>query len=208
MNGLRALAMAILLLLPTGLRAQEPATGTEDPAHAELRALRDAMLADFNKGDYDAMMAYVAPNAVFTPLDAQVCHGADEIKAYTDRMMKGANAIVKELKVDLKTDALAELYGGDTAIAWGSIQESFKLTEGLEFSSNDRWSATLVKQDGKWLVASLHTSSNIFDNPLLNAAKRGAMIAAIVAGLIGLILGFVVAKLIRKRPAAAEQAAP
>ncbi len=67
----------------------------------------------------------------------------------------GPNAVVHEMTFAVNVDELSALYGGDTAIAWGSVVENFKLAGGLSFESHDRWSATLVKEEGKWLIASL-----------------------------------------------------
>ena len=53
-----------------------------------------------------------------------------------------------------------------------------------------RWSATLVKDGDKWLIASLHASDNLFDNPLLAIAKRTAYWAGGISLLVGLIAGF------------------
>ncbi|NDA66908.1 MAG: DUF4440 domain-containing protein, partial [Verrucomicrobia bacterium] len=53
-----------------------------------------------------------------------------------------------------------------------------------------RWSATLVKENGRWLIASLHASTNLFDNVLLNLAERAAVLAGVACLATGLILGW------------------
>jgi hypothetical protein len=57
-----------------------------------------------------------------------------------------------------------------------------------------RWTATLVKENGHWLLASYHVSANLLDNPLINAAKSGLYLAAGVALAAGLVLGLLVGK--------------
>jgi hypothetical protein len=90
-------------------------------------------------------------------------------------------------------DELTILYGGDTGISFGSAVEHFEMTGGRTIDLPARWSATLVKEDGKWLIASLHASDNLFDNPMLSAARRlgyGAGGAGLLAGLVvGILLG-------------------
>jgi hypothetical protein len=103
-------------------------------------------------------------------------------------MLNGPAKVVEKFSAEVKVDELSILHGGDTAIAYGSAQESFTLAGGSQFDFTGRWSATLVKDADKWLVANLHTSDNIFDNPLLNTATKlllwvGA--GALLAGLFG-----------------------
>jgi len=76
----------------------------------------------------------------------------------------------------------------------GSATEHFKLSNGMTFDLPAQWSATLVKEDGKWLIASLHASDNLFDNPLLNAAKRMTYWAGGLGALFGLLIGWLVAR--------------
>lgn len=161
----------------------------EDPAHNELRALRDGLLAGMNSGDIEAQLAFLHPNVVVTWHNAEVSRGRDGVRKYLDRMLKGPAKVVEKFGAEVKVDELSILYGGDTAIAFGSAQEHFTLAGGKLFDFTGRWSATMVKDDGKWLVANLHTSDNIFDNPLLNAAAKalwwvggGALLAGALGG--------------------------
>src|SRR5205807_2525523 len=123
------------------------------------------LLAGMNSGDIEAQLAFLHPNVVVTWHNAEVSRGRDGVRKYLDRMLKGPSKIVEKFGAEVSVDELSILYGGDTAIAFGSAQEHFKLTDGRSFDFPGRWSATLVKDSDKWLVASLHTSDNIFDNP-------------------------------------------
>ena len=102
----------------------------------------------------------------------EVSRGRDGVRKYLDRMLKGPTKVVEKFGAEVNVDELSILYGGDTAIAFGSAREHFTLAGGRHFDFTGRWTATMVKDGGKWLVASLHTSDNIFDNPLLNAATK------------------------------------
>ena len=160
----------------------------EDPAHKELRAVRDGLLAGMNKGDIDAQLAVLHTNVVVTWHNAAVSRGHDGVRKYLDEMLNGPTKVVQKFSAEVKVDELSILHGGDTAIAFGSALEHFTLAGGRQFDFTGRWSATLVKDGGKWLVANLHTSDNLFDNPLLNAAKRLLLWVgggALLAGLIG-----------------------
>jgi uncharacterized protein (TIGR02246 family) len=175
------------------------ARAEEDPAHNELRAMRDGLMAGMNSGDIEAQLNYLHPNVVVTWHNAEVSRGRDGVRKYLERMLKGPNKVVEKFGAEVNVDELSIIYGGDTAIAFGSAQEHFTLAGGHQFDFTGRWTATMVKEDGKWLVAALHSSDNIFDNPPLNAAKKGLWLGAGGSLLLGLFGGWVVGR--RKRRA-------
>jgi len=57
----------------------------------------------------------------------------------------------------------------------------------------------LIKDGDKWLIASLHASDNLFDNPLLSLAKNMTWLAGTGCLVVGLVVGFLAGK--RKRTA-------
>jgi hypothetical protein len=69
----------------------------------------------------------------------------------------------------------------------------------MEFDLENRWTATLVKKDGTWKIAAYHVSANIFDNAVVNIAKRAAYWAGGVCLLIGLVLGCVLTAVWKRR---------
>lgn len=168
--------------------------------HDQLRALRDAMLDAVKKGDIERQLTYLHPNVVVTWENAEVSRGRDGVKKYLDRMLSGPDRAVAAYSVDLAVDELTILYGGDTGISFGGATEHFKLASGTELDNPARWSATLVKEGDKWLIASLHASSNLFDNPMLTIQRRITYVAGGVCLLAGLVVGFLVGRM-RKRAA-------
>jgi uncharacterized protein (TIGR02246 family) len=190
---MKTLIAALLLLSLTSFpaSAQAPAAPAADEAtHNELRALRDALLDAIAKGDVERELGYFHPNVVVTWHNAEVSRGRDGVRKYMNRMLNGPDKVVESFKADVTVDALTILYGGDTGISFGSAIEHFKLKGGKDLDLPARWSATLVKEDGRWLIASLHASDNLFDNPLLNLARRVAWWAGGLCLLVGLALGF------------------
>lgn len=162
----------------------------EDPAHNELRAVMKEMVEAIDKNDFDALLTRLDKDVVVTWMDGKVSRGPAEVKAYLEEKTKGPNAVVKSYKTEPTADELSHLYGDNTAIAFGHSKDTFVLNDGKEFTITPRWSATLVKRDGKWLVANFHGSANVFDNPVLDLGiKRTATWTAIIAGLVGLVVG-------------------
>jgi ketosteroid isomerase-like protein len=162
---------------------------SDEATHNQLRALRDGLITAMNQGDVERELTYLHPNVVVTWHNAEVSRGRDGVRAYLKRMMSGPNHIVETYSADIHVDELTILYGGDTGISFGSAVEHFKLTSGTSIDLPARWSATLVKEGDKWMVASLHASDNIFENPLLTGAKRMTYWVGSIALLVGLIIG-------------------
>jgi ketosteroid isomerase-like protein len=186
---MKMLTAWLLLFFTTGL-----VSAAEDPAHEELRALRTEIIAAVTKGDIDKVIKHVHPDVVVTWQNSEVCHGALGLKEFFERMGKKS---FKGYKVPPTPDALTLLYGGDTGISYGETIAEYQLL-GRNYEIKSRWTATLVKVDGKWLLAAYHISMNALDNPLLNAAKNALYTAAAIA----LVAGFFIGKIFRKRRAA------
>jgi ketosteroid isomerase-like protein len=158
-----------LLCLATAVRGQESLTAGEesageDPVHNELRALRDESLDAFLKKDIERLQACLHPNVVAILQNAEVCRGHDGVRAFHKRMSEGDDRTVLSQKTDFEVEELARIYDGDTAVSYGTITDHFVLRNGMEFDLVSKWTATCVKDDNRWLVASFQASTNMFDN--------------------------------------------
>ena len=182
------LALSIVLALRATLTAQ---TGlpVDDPVHNELRALRTDLLIAIDKGDIDAMLTRMTPTVVITWQNGEVCRGKNEVKAFYQRMAASGKKTFQGYIKPPSADELTTLYSGTTGVVVGdSIGRYFLL--GREIELPNRWTATLVKADGRWLLAGYHVSMNVLDNPLLNTVKKTSLVIGTVALLSGLGLGF------------------
>lgn len=174
---------------PTALAPATPDQAAEARTHDELRALRDELVAAVNGGNLAAVLRCLHPNVVVTWQNAEVSRGRDGVKAYYERMLDGPSKVVESFAVQPTVDELTLLYGGDTGIAFGRSRDHFVLKGGLDFTLDGRWSATLVRHEGRWVVASFHASTNLFDNVLLRIERRLKWWVGAVGLLLGLILG-------------------
>ena len=181
------LALLGFLMLSLSLHA------AEDPAHDELRKLRTEIVDAITRGDIDTVLTHLHPDAVITWQDGQVCRGKDGLKEFFE---KSGSRTFKGYKVPPTPDGLSILHGGDTAISTGETVAAYTLF-GKEHEMRSRWTATLVKVDGLWLLAGYHISMNVLDNPLLNTAKDSLYLAAGVALLLGIGIGVLLSR--RKR---------
>ena len=95
--------------------------------------------------------------------------------------------------MDFIPDKLVEFYGPDVAVSAGKADSHYVLTNGMDFEVPARWTATLVRREGRWLVASFHYSTNMFKNPVLDAQRKWLIIAgtgaALVLGIVGFLFG-------------------
>ena len=167
--------------------------------HNELRALRDGIIKATNDGSIDGLLEFLHPNVVVTWQNAEVSRGRDGVREYLTRMTSGPSKRVGRFQTSPTVDELTILYGGDTGIAFGSSNDRFELSDGMSFDLTGRWSATMVREDGRWTIASFHASSNLFDNPVLNLATRSTMWAGVGGLVIGGLMVFVASALIRRR---------
>jgi uncharacterized protein (TIGR02246 family) len=195
-------AMSVLLLSQHVGSQTPPADASAPPidvspseaeAHEGLRELQRVMETALNSGDIDAILANVDDRVIFTTMNGDVARGKDGIRQYFERMMKGPDKVVDSVKTDFEPDDLSILHGPDTAIAFGHTNDRYELTNGSSFDIQARWSGTMLRRDGKWIVGSFHYSTNVFDNPILNAQRRlftwGGIALVAIAAAVAFWLG-------------------
>jgi hypothetical protein len=185
-----------LCIWSTASMAQDTAQQALDKAvleeiHVDLRALKQRLLDAVNKKDEGALLADLAPNVWFTAMNNETFNKTDGAKAYYAKMLGGESRIVKDLVLTAEPDDLAILYNNNTtAVSTGTSNASFKLATGQEFDVPLRWSAALVKESGKWQLANVHFSANMFDNAILTAAKNLAWWIGGAIAIAGLVIGW------------------
>lgn len=157
--------------------------------HNELRAFKQSIETSFNEENIDSIVSHLHPNVVITWQNASTTRGRENTKKYIEQLIKGPNSIVQKFKTSIDVDELTILYG-DTGISFGSSVDYLELREGISLDLKERWSATLVKEKGKWYIASAHISVNLFDNPVLSSAKNTLYWAIPLTLVLGFLIGF------------------
>lgn len=166
------------------------ANAAEDPAHEELRTLRTRIIDAIVKGDINTVISNVHPDVVVTWQNSEVCRGRQGLKDFFEQTGRKS---FKSYKLPPTPDELTIFHGSDAGISFGETAANYNLF-GKDYEIKSRWTATVVKENGKWLLAAYHISMNTLDNPLLTAAKNGLYVAAGVALLIGILIGRIFAK--------------
>ena len=203
-----ALAVAMLIgLVSNPLFAQDQDPGVE-ATHDEIRALKRGAEEAFNaigssgaQGDIESIVQYVHDDVVLAAMNGDVVVGKQGIRDYFVEKMSGPESTVASVHHTFNVGDLTTLYGGDTGVAYGDTVGSYELNNGMTFTVNANWTATMVKEDGKWLLASFQFAPSIFENPLVDKAIGMVYRVAAIAGVIGLIVGFLLARVFRRRTA-------
>ena len=180
--------LALTLFTLTPLPAQDT-----QPEPADLHALRDGLLDAINQADLERQLTFLHPNVVITYQNAEVARGREGVRAFLLKMTAGPEKLVESVHIEAKADGPAILHG-DTAIVFGSAVETYKMAHGSDLTLNGRWTAMLVKEQGQWLVAALHCSTGLADNPLIAATKKAGVTASIGSIVIGLIAGWLLGR--------------
>jgi ketosteroid isomerase-like protein len=185
--------------------AAEPVAGSVadevQAAHEALRALKQDAEQAFNRmgasgkrEDFDVLLDYVTDDVVLAAMNGQFAVGKKGLIAYFERMMTGPDRSVQSIHHKFDVADLTVLYGGDTGVAYGTSVGTYELSDGLSFVVDTNWTATMVKQDGRWRLASFQFGPNIFDNPVLNRAVNALRWGVGLALVIGLLIGFLVGR--------------
>ena len=167
----------------------------ENPNHEQLRVLRDGITDAMNKKDVNGILTYLHPTVVFTTMNGDVARGHQGIRDYYAKMMSGPNRVVDSVIVKFNAEDLTSLYLNDSmGVCVGSTQDVYTLKGGQRMDINARWTATLIKEEGKWLVTAIHYSTNMFDNPILTAVQKTMMMVGMGCAVVGLLLGMMIGR--------------
>ena len=179
--------------LPEG--AQQPVD--MQAIEAELDSFREQLFQAFNTGDYQAMLErYCHQDIIATWQDGTTSEGHAGVIAEFDKLKQ----FIDKMTVDATTDKRMILNNGTLAISSGEMKDHYVLGRGPSVNLNSRWSATLVRDQDRWLLISFSASTNAFDNEVINLylTSQKYMVSAI-AGVVGLIVGFVICGVLGRR---------
>jgi len=183
----RALLFFCLTCLP--LAAEEP----NHADHEELRALLRGVQTAMNEQKYQDLKPYFHDHLRVTTINQDVITKPEALEPYF-RDWIGPGKYVKGLKMELTADDLTEFYGeGDSrfGVVRGGGVEDYDLTDGRRLDMRTRWTATVVKQGGKWKILALHIGANFYKNPIVDQFQKAAGYYGVGGFAAGSLLGVV-----------------
>jgi len=191
-----AFLIAGFCLVAVTTKAEDETAATAAPAdkeavHNELRALAKSLTDAILKGDVEKQLGYATEDVVVTWQTGEVVRGHQGLKDFMSKNQGTASKVFQGYKVPPTPTDLTILYGNDTGISYGISVAKYNVL-GKEIELENHWSATVVKQEDGWKVASYHVSANILDNPLLRGVKSLGYSVAGIALVVGLALGWLV----------------
>lgn len=183
----------------------------ERKVHEDLIAFRVAIEKAFNRmgnsgkaEDMAPLLEMVHPDCLLTAMNGEHVRGKSGIMDYFHRHMTAEGHYVARLQHQFEADYLSILLSPDIAINSGTSGGHYVFTDGNEFKVNTRWTATMVRHDGRWTVAAFQFGPSIFDNPVVDAMKGWIYKGAAIAGVVGLVVGLLVGRFTRRRGAASK----
>jgi len=185
----------MMALVTTSVSAQEQRKADHD----QLRELMKRGAEALNTRKLDAMAPHLHPEFTVVTVDNQKLRGLAEFKQYWIGLFEGKDAIVKSIETNPVADDLARFLDDNTAMSFGTSDDRYTFNDGEIRQMKSRWSAVLQKDSDTWKIVSVHFSSNLLDNPVLEATKRAVQKWALIAGAIGIAIGLALGFLMRRR---------
>jgi ketosteroid isomerase-like protein len=195
---------ALLLLFFGTTMAFAQGGGAGDAAdHEALRKLKDDVVAAINAKNLAAIDPLLHKPFLATAITQETFNDATKMRAWFEGLFTRPLLKLSRLHIDAEADELAQIYTGTFAVARGSTKERYEMADGRGFDIQGRWTATAIKENGRWSVLSIHDGTNFIDNPVIGAIERNALNFAFAGGAIGALVGALLGFFIGRRRKAA-----
>lgn len=190
------LVWSLLLVLATWNIPQYALADTKQQEINGIIRTREIALQALNTRDFSKIEPYLHPSFTITTVDNRIFHKVPEFEKYWNQQF---SSNIKEIKMALKGDTIRTFLAPQTAVSSGDATATFSFQDGNVADMAMRWTAVLQKLEDKWTIQSLHFSSNLLDNPVLNTTRQWGQNVAIAAGIGGLVVGAVASWVIKSR---------
>lgn len=190
--------LASILLALTSLNASKSALAqvSQQDINAIVRT-REIAVQALNSRDFSKVEPFLHPNFTITTVDNRVFHKVAEFEKYWNQQFSGS---IEKIVMETKVDDPRRFLSPNTATSYGDAIATFYFKDGNVGRMGMRWTAVLQKFQGKWTIQSLHFSSNLLDNPVLNGSQRMGITMAVAAGVGGFLVGAIAMFLLRRKP--------
>lgn len=157
---------------------------------------REIALEALNTRNFTKIDPYLHPQFIITTVDNQVFHTTSEFEKYWNQQF---SSTIKNIKMQLQGESIRTFLSPEIDVAAGGAITTFSFKDGKSANMTLRWTAVLQKLEDKWMIQSLHFSSNLLDNPVLNAARQLNKTLGVAAGLGGFLLGAATMVILNRR---------
>lgn len=195
--GKMVFATCILLALSLATPASAQEERSQD--HDQLRTLLKRGAEALTTRQLDAITPYLHPEFTLVTVDNRKLKGTDELQQYWNELFDGEAPLLKTVEVRPEADQLTTFLDDDSGVVYGTSNDRYTFADGDVREMTSRWSAVVQKDDDTWKMVSVHFSSNLLDNPVIDAAKNAARRMVIITGIAGLLAGLVFGFVLRRR---------
>lgn len=196
----RCMACVVAVVVASSIAsAQTPPIEERKADHDALRELLVKSSQALNTRNLDSMAGALYPGFTVITVDNQKLVGLDALKKYYSGLFDGPNAVLAKLETKPVADELTQFLDETTGVVYGASDDTYIFKDGDTRTMKSRWSAVVAKDGSVWKVVNVHFSVNLFDNPLLDAAKTYTWKIAIIAGVAGLLVGALPMAFLRRR---------
>lgn len=160
-----------LLMLPVPGSAEEAVGAEED--HQALRQLLWAVKEAINTRDAELLKSHLHESYALTVLNQQVVSGETGVDDLFRDWFRGPNAPLKRLKVDPVATVPTQVFDGRFGTVYGTSTDAFQLATGDTYVFKTHWTASVIKEEGDWLLLNVHIGTNPLDNAFLDEYRKG-----------------------------------
>jgi hypothetical protein len=166
--------------------------------HDTLRKLMVDATAALNDLDSATLVKYLAEGFVLTFADQTVVTDPAQLDGYIAHYFTGENAPLKSVNFVPEATEKVRFIDSRTGVVYGTSADTYTLADDKNLVLDTHWTATVIKEDGHWLVQTFHAGVNMLDNPILEATSQGGLISGGIALIVGLVTGAFLMRIFRR----------
>jgi ketosteroid isomerase-like protein len=167
----KRILMTLLCLAPIVPLSAAGGSGTEED-HEELRKLLTLVKEATDQNRAELLKPYLHEDFVMTVLNQQVAVGRDGLEKLFDDWFQQEGAPLKSLVIEPAATVPTRIVDDRFGTVYGTSADTYELADGDKFVFNSHWTATVLKEDGRWKVVTVHVGVDPLDNPLINAYRK------------------------------------
>jgi uncharacterized protein (TIGR02246 family) len=189
MNTRALTTMCLTFWLVIATTGGGPAAQEDRPQDRQaLRSLRDTTVKAMNAKDFQAIGSVLHKDFDLITVDQQRFTSLPAFQAYWTGLFQGEKAALRSLTLNPTTESTRFL-SDDIAMSQGTSLDTYVFADGDTRQMKVRWDAVSQRVDGQWKIVAVHIGTDLFDNPVLQAAKAAATKMGAGALVVGLIVG-------------------
>ena len=175
-------------------------SATAQTPESDAAGLAAKLVESVAAGTFEAAGELLSPDVVVTYQNGDVSRGRPDTVKYVKEMFNGKTALVQAY-TGSPTVASVTRIDDTTRVVAGTSTDQMTLSSGAPMVLETRWTATIALQDGAWKIASLHLSTNMLDNPIIEKMKTTSYLLGAFGLVMGITIGIGVSMLLRRRAA-------